>query len=81
MANTEMDSPQCWYECNECNYKNRNPFNLKYHMNCHTRNQRIKCPLCSFSANAKFYVARHLKFHHLNLADDTPPNPEYLKVI
>ena len=32
-----------------------------------TRNKKVKCPLCSFSADSKCWVARHVKLHHLNL--------------
>jgi len=69
-----MDGPmnqQYWYECNQCDYKNKYSFNLEYHMKYHTRNQRIKCPLCSFSSNFKFYMERHLEQHHVDMP--TPP--------
>lgn len=79
MENKERYSQQCFlYECDECNFKNRFPIIWKYHMKCHKRNHRIKCPLCSFSAESKFYVARHLKLHHLNLGD-AKQSPEYLQ--
>ena len=39
---------QYWYKCNQCYYINQNPFNLAYHLKCHTRNQRIKCPLFNY---------------------------------
>ena len=61
------------HQCDQCDYKNKNHFNLKYHLKCHTRNQRFKCPLCSFSSNFKFYTDRHLELHHVNI-------PEYLQV-
>jgi len=76
----EIDPHQNWHKCRECNFKNKLATNLKYHMNCHTRNYRVKCPLCSFSGKSNFYVARHLKLHHLNLADAMPSHPEYLQV-
>ena len=63
----------CLYQCPQCDYKNKNHFNLKYHLECHTRNQRFKCPLCSFSSHFKFYTDRHLELHHINNSPITFP--------
>ena len=57
------------HQCDQCDYKNKNHFNLKYHLKSHTRNQRFKCPLCSFSSHFKFYTDRHLSFQAKAHAD------------
>ena len=80
--NSKDSGGENWYKCTECNFKNRVLTNLNYHMICHTRNKRVKCPLCSFSADSKFWVARHLKLHHLNLPIANVPEHqlEYIQV-
>ena len=57
-------SDKLLYECKECDYSSKTAGCLANHEKKHGREDKFRCPLCTFSCGVQGGMQRHLRFCH-----------------
>lgn len=62
---TVMPRLHC-FKCSDCDYSTYLSTDYMRHKELHTRNEKYKCSICSFSAKLKHLVTQHEYHSHRN---------------